>query len=69
MKYYSTQRPIVPGSFPKPQGNRVIAITDFDFKRLCPEIEREAWGYLEYEKPLTPGEVNDYELLPVPADE
>lgn len=63
MKYYSTQRPVMPGSFPKPQGNKVLAIENFDRRTYCPEIEREAWGYLEYEQPLTEKDVAAYELV------
>ncbi len=64
MKYYSTQRPITPGSFPKPMGNRVMNIWNFDRPVFCPEIGREAWGYIEYEQPLTPEQAIDYELSP-----
>lgn len=62
MRYYSTQRPIVPGSLPKPKDNKVIGVCNYDDKTYCEEIKREAWGYIDYEKPLTAKEVNDYEL-------
>jgi len=63
MRYYSTQRPVMPGTFPKPQGNKVLAIENFDERTFCMEIGREAWGYLEYEKPLTEKEAAAYELV------
>lgn len=63
MRYYSTQRPAMPGTFPKPQGNKVLEIVNFDERTFCMEISREAWGYLEYEKPLTDKEAKAYELV------
>lgn len=45
MRYYSTQRPIMPGSYPKPAGNPVVEIRNFDARVFCGEIGREAWGY------------------------
>lgn len=63
MRYYSTQRPVMPGSFPKPAGNRVIGIHNFDTRTYCEDIEWKAWGYIDYEKPLTAKEAADYELM------
>lgn len=45
MKYYSTQRPITPGSYPKPAFNQVTAILNYDSRTYCEGIGREAWGY------------------------
>jgi len=67
MRYYSTQRPVGPGSFPKPQGNRVIGIVNFDTKTACEEIGQEAWGYIDYDLPLSPILAADYELTPAGA--
>ncbi len=53
MKYYSTQHPIVQGTFPEPSGNRVLQIVNFGEKTYCTESDRDCWGYIEYEKPLT----------------
>lgn len=44
MRYYSTQRPVGPGTYPKPQGNAVKEVFNFDGKTYCKEIGREAWG-------------------------
>lgn len=63
MRYYSTQRPIMPGSYPKPQGNAVIAVHNFDIRTYCEEIDREAWGYIDYEQPLAPEDARRYELI------
>lgn len=61
-RYYLTQRPPMPGAFPKPQGNRVWGIESFDEPRLVPMLHRQAWGYVEYESPLTREQMDDYEL-------
>lgn len=34
-RYYSTQRPIMPGSYPKPEGNGIVTVYNFDNKNLC----------------------------------
>ena len=31
-RYYSTQRPIMPGSYPKPEGNGIVTVYNFDNK-------------------------------------
>lgn len=64
-RYYSTQRPVAPGSFPKPAGNQIVEIHNFDSRLYCEEIGREAWGYIDYEKPITPKQAVGYELIPV----
>ncbi len=64
MRYYSTQRPVGPGTFPQPEGNNVLEIHNFDSKTFCEEIGREAWGYIDYEQPLTPREDEKWELTP-----
>lgn len=61
MRYYSTQRPVTPGSYPK---EGVVEIKNFEEKTLCKEIGREAWGYIEYDRELTEAEARDYELTP-----
>lgn len=63
MKYYSTQRPVAPGTFPKPDGNKVLEIVNFDERQYCREAGRDCWGYIEYEKPLTEKQAMDYELV------
>ena len=63
MKYYSTQRPVAPGTFPKPEGNKVLEIVNFDKRKYCEEASRDCWGYIEYEYPLTEKQAVDYELV------
>lgn len=67
MKYYSTQRPITPGSFPKPVGNQIMEILNYDCKTYCEEIGRDVWGYIDYAQPLHPEYAIDYELIPPPS--
>lgn len=61
MRYYSTMRPVMPGSFP----NRISVeeIHNFDTKTFCEEIGREAWGYIDYNEPLTKEQAEAYELI------
>lgn len=63
-RYYSTQRPVMPGSFPgKPE-----EIHNFDTREKVCGGQMEAWGYLEYKQPLSPKEMSDYELKPAVAE-
>lgn len=63
-KYYSTQRPLEPGAFPRSDGNRVERIENFPFRVHVAEIDRLAWGCIEYERPLAAEEAAAYELVP-----
>lgn len=60
VKYYSTQRPVMPGGYPKK--GAVEKIQNFDTKTFCEEVGREAWGFIEYREPLTKEEADAYEL-------
>lgn len=62
MRYYSTQRPVTPGSFPG--GCAVDEIVNFDRKTFCEEIGREAWGYIDFAAQLPDGEAERWELTP-----
>ena len=59
MKYYSTQRPVSPGTFPREGAGRIV---NFDSKQFCEEIGRDAWGYIEYAEPLSAAQMDAYEL-------
>lgn len=61
MKYYSTQRPVTPGSYPTAGA---VSIENYPDKRYCEDIDREAWGHIIYDRELTEQEVSDYELTP-----
>lgn len=59
-RYYSTQRPVMPGSYPN--RDSVEEIHNFDTKTFCEEIGQEAWGYIDYREPLTKEQADAYEL-------
>lgn len=59
-RYYSTQRPVTPGTFP----GKPINIQNFDTRESVCGGQMQAWGYVEYKKPLTEKQMNDYELKP-----
>lgn len=64
-KYYSTQRPVGLGTYPRDA--KVIMIENFDEKTYCPEIEAEAWGLLTTAEPINDADVEAYELTPADA--
>ena len=66
-RYYSTQRPVDIGTFPKPPDNKPVEIHNYDKRQSVENGTMQAWGYLEYAKPLTEKEASDYELKPAPA--
>lgn len=63
-RYYSPLRPLLLGTFPKPQGNEILHIENFEERQNVPEIARQAWGYIEYKEALTEIEAVAYELIP-----
>ena len=65
-RYYSTQRPIALGTYPNGE-NKPVVIENFDDRQTVENGQLQAWGYLEYEKPLSQKEMNDYELKAVSA--
>lgn len=68
MKYYSTQRPIAPGTYPKPYDNRVTNINNYAEHTYVPAISKWAWGEIEYAFPLSPEYTDAYELTPDPNE-
>lgn len=65
-RYYSTQRPVDIGTFPKPPGNAPVEIINFDERRMVEGGAMRAWGELAYLKPLTEKQMDDYELRLAP---
>lgn len=65
-RYYSTQRPVDIGTFPKPPDNAPLAFTNYDQRQEVEGGTMRAWGVLYYEKPLTQQQMDDYELKPAP---
>ena len=66
-KYYSPLRPLSLGTFPKPQGNEILHIENFEERQNVPEIARQAWGYIEYKEALFFPDVSFPFLLFVPV--
>lgn len=62
-RYYSKERPVSIGTFPKPKNNKVLGIFNFDEPTYVAEISENAWGYIDYEKPLSGEDRDAYELL------
>lgn len=69
-RYYSTQRPVDIGTFPKPPDNPPLTIINYDDDRRRPVAggKLAAWGELTYAKPLTKRQMEDYELKPSPQN-
>ena len=62
-RYYSTQRPVDIGTFPKPAGNTVVNIWNYDGRLPIEELGgRPAWGYIEYAQPVSDADLDNYEL-------
>ena len=47
-RYYSTQRPVSAGTYPKPKDNPAMLIHNYNERQYVTEIGRLAWGYIEY---------------------
>jgi hypothetical protein len=69
-RYYSTQRPVDIGTYPKPPDNQPLFIVNYDDDRRRPVADGRlmAWGELTYAKPLTEKQMEDYELKPAPGN-
>lgn len=67
-KYYSTQRPVDIGTYPKSRENPMIGFTNYDSRIPVEGGAFLAWGELVYGKPLTEKEAADYELRPCPEN-
>ena len=65
-KYYSTQRPVDIGTFPKPPHNAPDEIVNYDQRIPVEGGAFLAWGHLTYTRPLTERQTADYELRPAP---
>lgn len=67
-KYYSTQRPVDIGTFPKPPHNAPDEIVNYDQRVPVEGGAFLAWDHLTYTKPLTEKAAADYELRPAPGN-
>ncbi len=63
-RYFFTMRPPSLGTQPRYADN----FCDYCGRKLVEGIGREAWGWVEYDHPLTVQEQSDYELIPSPLN-
>ena len=63
-RYYSTQRPVDLGTFPRPPDNPLLSFRNYDARVPVEGGAMLAWGELYYGKPLTPAQMYHYELKP-----
>lgn len=66
-RYYSTQRPVDIGTFPKTE-NGPLYLMNFDKRDSVEQGRFLAWGYLVYDAPLTEKQMADYELRAAPGN-
>lgn len=66
-KYYCIMRPPMIGGIPN--SKLLVDAKAFTERRYVPEIDRMAWGWIEYEEELTLEEVADYELIMKPRED
>ena len=62
-RYYSTQRPVDIGTFPKTEAGP-IDFQNYNQRQLVEDGTRWAWGTLTYTAPLTQAQMDNYELKP-----
>lgn len=60
-RYYCRFRPPMPGGIPR---EGLVGLADYDWPQSFNGIS--AWGYVEYNRPLTDKEIYDYELVASP---
>lgn len=66
-RYYCIMRPPMIGGLPF--GRTIQNVEAFGERRYIPEIDRMAWGWVEYAEELTPQEIFDYELIMHPRED
>ena len=63
-KYYSTQRPVDIGTYPRPKDNLPVAHLNYGERQPVEGESFRSWGELWYRHPLTEQQMSDYELRP-----
>ena len=63
-RYYSTQRPVDIGTYPKSLTNPPTKVENYDGRLHVEGGAFLAWGEIHYAHPLTEGELRSYELAP-----
>lgn len=66
-RYYCIMRPPMIGGIPN--SKLLVDAKAFEERRYIPEIDRMAWGWVEYEHELTMQEVYEYELIMQPRED
>ena len=65
-RYYCIMLPVTPGTVQRPSG--MWHYKHFTERQYVPEIDRMAWGWVDYAEPLTQMEISDYELIAEPVE-
>ena len=63
-RYYSTQRPVDIGTYPKDPDNPLTGFLNYDERTSVEHGAFRAWGEVIYRSPLTPDQIYQYELRP-----
>lgn len=63
-RYYSTQRPVDIGTYPKDPDNPLVGFLNYDERISVEHGTFRAWGEVVYRSPLTPDQIYQYELRP-----
>ena len=67
-RYYCKARPPMIGGVPNRKTLVLVNAEAFDERRYVPEVDCMAWGWVEYDHPLTLDEIFDYELRSAPRE-
>ncbi len=59
-RYYLRSFPPVPGTYPE---KNVTEVVNFHKKEFVSIIRDTAWGYVGYTEPLSPGDIDKYNLI------
>lgn len=63
-RYYCIMRPPAPGAIPK----GALKVKEYSDRKYIAEIDRMAWGWVEYGEALSCDDVHKYELVAEPRD-
>lgn len=66
VRYYCISRPPMVGGIPN--SAMLVDAEAFEERRYIPEIDRMAWGWVEYDHRLSMKEIADYELISAPME-
>ena len=63
-RYFTLYRPPMPGAIP----SGAVEAVEFEYPHFVEDVRHNAWGFAVYNRPLTEGEISDYELAPDPSN-